>query len=197
MNVEFDGFIGIFDDVFNEEWMDDLLEFFETSDSLGLNSHTKDNGHASVNRDMDEIYLTDPITMQRVSGRFLQYFYHELWKKIVPVYTEKFSILEGHNFGTTMLKMKRIKPGGGFHTWHYENKSNLHRKLVVQLYMNDIEDAGETEFLYQSKRFSPKRNRLLVWPADWTHTHRGNPPIGNEDKYILTTWLEHYVQEKR
>jgi hypothetical protein len=55
--------------------------------------------------------------------------------------------------------------------------------------MNDIDDAGETEFLYQNMRIKPKKNKLLIWPADWTHTHRGNPPIGNTDKYILTTWL--------
>ena len=56
--------------------------------------------------------------------------------------------------------------------------------------MNDIDEAGETEFLYQNKRLVPKKNRLLIWPADWTHTHRGNPPIGQKDKYILTTWIQ-------
>ena len=58
------------------------------------------------------------------------------------------------------------------------------------MYLNDIDEAGETEFLYQNKRFAPKKNRLLLWPADWSHTHRGNPPIGNTNKYILTTWIQ-------
>ena len=45
--------------------------------------------------------------------------------------------------------MKRIKPGGGFHTWHYEGLGEgSKRKLVCQLYLNDIPNAGETEFLY-------------------------------------------------
>ena len=62
------------------------------------------------------------------------------------------------------------------------------------MYLNDIDEAGETEFLYQNKRISPKQGRVLMWPADWTHSHRGNPPIGKEDKYILTTWLEQVVK---
>ena len=80
---------------------------------------------------------------------------------------------------------------GHYNTWHYESTGKeTARQLVVQLYINDIDEAGETEFLYQNKRIAPKRNRMLIWPADWTHTHRGNPPIGDKDKYILTTWLE-------
>ena len=89
------------------------------------------------------------------------------------------------------LKMKSIKPGGGFHDWHYESgKDQPARKVVIQMYLNDIDEAGETEFLYQNKRFAPKKNRLLVWPADWSHTHRGNPPIGSTTKYSLTTWIQ-------
>jgi len=32
--------------------------------------------------------------------------------------------------------------------------------------------------------------KLLMCPGYFTHTHRGNPPL-NEDKYILTGWVEY------
>ena len=57
------------------------------------------------------------------------------------------------------------------------------------LYLNDVKEGGETEFLYQHKRYQPKEGTLLIFPAGFTHTHRGNPPISN-DKYIVTGWLE-------
>ena len=57
------------------------------------------------------------------------------------------------------------------------------------LYLNTVEEGGETEFLYQSVRFKPVKNTLLIWPAGYTHTHRGNPPLSNE-KYIVTGWVE-------
>ena len=28
-----------------------------------------------------------------------------------------------------------------------------------------------------------------MWPAHWTHIHRGNPPLSGE-KYIATSWIE-------
>jgi len=58
------------------------------------------------------------------------------------------------------------------------------------LYLNDVEEGGETEFLYQKMRVKPTKGTILIWPADWTHTHRGNPPLSG-DKYIYTGWMEH------
>ena len=57
------------------------------------------------------------------------------------------------------------------------------------LYLNYVDDGGETEFLYQHKRFKPEAGKLLIWPAPWTHLHRGNPPLKGE-KYIITSWIE-------
>ena len=44
------------------------------------------------------------------------------------------------------------------------------------LYLNTLTDEqnGETEFLHQEKRIQPKENTMLIWPAGFTHTHRGN-----------------------
>jgi len=88
-----------------------------------------------------------------------------------------------------LTKAKKIPIGGGFHNWHYEN-TGLQvsaRKLVIQLYLNTLEEGGETEFLYINKRIKAEQGRLIIFPAAFTHTHRGNPPIG-QDKYIVSTW---------
>ena len=58
------------------------------------------------------------------------------------------------------------------------------------MYLNDVEEGGETEFLYQSRRVKPKRGRLAIWPAQFTHMHRGNPPLSG-DKYVITGWVEY------
>lgn len=83
--------------------------------------------------------------------------------------------------------------GGGFHVWHFENEGSqsdkiTRRMLVWMIYLNDIPvGEGETEFLYQGLRLQPKRGDLVIWPAGFTHTHRGNP-VYTTDKYILTGW---------
>ncbi len=79
--------------------------------------------------------------------------------------------------------------GGGYHTWHGERSgiSTAHRHLVYMTYLNDVTDGGETEFMYQKLKIKPKKGLTLIWPADWTHTHRGIPSM-TQVKYIATGW---------
>ena len=70
-------------------------------------------------------------------------------------------------------------------TLHNE-RTGKHKDLAG--YLNDVQEGGETEFLYQKTRFKPKRNMGLLWPGSFTHTHRGNPPL-SETKYVLTGWI--------
>jgi hypothetical protein len=62
--------------------------------------------------------------------------------------------------------------------------------MFIILYLNTVDDGGETEFLYQSKRIAPVQGRLILSPTGYTHIHRGNPPL-SQPKYILTTWVEY------
>jgi hypothetical protein len=61
--------------------------------------------------------------------------------------------------------------------------------MAFTYYLNNVNDGGETEFLYLKKRVKPIEGRLLIWPASYTHTHRGNPPLSHS-KYIVTGWIE-------
>ena len=64
---------------------------------------------------------------------------------------------------------------------------NSRRTFVIQVYLNDDFDGGETEFLYQNKREKASAGDVLIFPCQYTHVHRGNPPI-NGDKYLVTSW---------
>ena len=83
---------------------------------------------------------------------------------------------------------------GGYPYWHSEvypqlqHNDALHRVLLFMYYLNDVEEGGETEFYYQNRAVKPKAGRMVIAPAYFTHTHRGQIPKSN-DKYILTSWL--------
>ena len=111
------------------------------------------------------------------------------FKPCVDEYVEAFGVLSQRKFLLHDIKLKEISAGGGFHAWHYEN-GGLEvsaRQFVVQLYLNDDFDGGETEFLYQQRREKAVAGDVLMFPASFTHTHRGNPPLGGT-KYIATSW---------
>lgn len=108
-------------------------------------------------------------------------------------YVEEFSVLKNDKIRGTSVKIQRTDPGGGYHIWHGEQGNGPHaeRVLVYMLYLNTLAegDGGETEFLYQRKRIRPKQNTMLIWPAAFTHAHRGNTVLGSQSKYIVTGWF--------
>ena len=119
--------------------------------------------------------------------------FSELSFDCYKLYAEKYGALaavSSHKMSHS-VKIQKTKPSQGYHVWHCDadNFNTSRRMLVVTLYLNTVEEGGETEFLYQSTRIPPVQGTLSLSPAAWTHTHRGNPPLkGN--KYIITTWLD-------
>mgnify|MGYP006169213769 CR=1 FL=1 len=93
------------------------------------------------------------------------------------------------------INLQRYTAGqGGYPYWHCElyprdaSAETLHRHVLWTLYLNDGFGEGETEFLYQGRKIVPRTGSLLIAPAAFTHTHRGNRPQGG-DKYIATSWI--------
>jgi len=108
-------------------------------------------------------------------------------------YCERFEALKKMNLRSIRQKLQRTPIGGGYHIWHHE-QGTLHtseRVIVWTIYLNDVKEGGETEFLYQSMRVPAEEGKILIFPASFTHTHRGNPPLSNV-KYIVTGWHNLY-----
>ncbi|MCL1037668.1 2OG-Fe(II) oxygenase [Shewanella submarina] len=83
---------------------------------------------------------------------------------------------------------------GGYPHWHSEqfpqagHNEALHRVVLYMFYLNDVEEGGETEFFYQGRKVRPTKGTMVIAPAAFTHSHRGNKPLSG-DKYIATSWI--------
>lgn len=93
----------------------------------------------------------------------------------------------------TSFNLQHYKPGDAFYGWHCERAGlpNSSRVLAWMVYLNTVEDNGGTQFFYQSHIEKPEQGKLIIWPSDWTHLHRGIPSL-TESKYIFTGWYTHY-----
>jgi hypothetical protein len=194
MNAEHENFIGIYKGAFSKEYCEEVINYFEQMSKAGYavnrQQHDKVN---KIHKDNLSVFFTqESIINLTESKHLLQQFNNTLWGVCYPAYTDKFWILKelaGHS--SYCFKVQKTEIGQGYHVWHCEvgNRSTAHRILAWTLYLNNVEEGGETEFIYQHMRIKPTQGTLVMWPAVYTHTHRGNPPISN-DKYIVTGWIE-------
>jgi len=123
-----------------------------------------------------------------VHNQFVSVF----WSTWFRQYAEKYAILdEFKDLQIHNMKIQKTEIGGGYHIWHHETSApqNYRRLFNVMVYLNDVEEGGETEFLYLHRRVKPSVGTAIIYPAGFTHTHRGNPPISGA-KYLLNGWLE-------
>lgn len=95
------------------------------------------------------------------------------------------------------INMQKYLAGeGNFNHWHSEHyphptdpqQKSLHRTLLWLIYLNDVPEGGETDFLYQQASIKPSAGSIVLSPCSFTHTHRGRTPISN-DKYVLASWV--------
>ena len=96
------------------------------------------------------------------------------------------------HYGTVEgLNIQKYNPGDGFYEWHSERSGapTMTRCFVHMTYLNDVENGG-TEFMYQKLISPAKKGLTLIWPSDWTHTHKGQISQ-TQTKYILTGWLNY------
>jgi hypothetical protein len=192
MEVKIDNFIGVFENAFNDNFCNDVIKFYNNMEVAGY-THSESNfqKQGKLSKDSNSLSLnkTDII---KPSGDIQKFFLNIFWNSIYPEYKKKYGILDDtdrHQIYETKIQKTLI--GGGFHQWHYEasGKPETNRLLNVQLYLNTVDEGGETEFLYLQKREKAIQGKLLIYPSSMTHTHRGNTPLSN-DKYILNGWIE-------
>ena len=105
-------------------------------------------------------------------------------------YINELTYLTNFNYVSAVVLLQKTQPTEGYHMFQGENINwNLHtRTMAWMAYLNDVEEGGETEFLYQQLKIKPKKGTVVIWPGSYTHLHRGNPPMS--DKYIATGWYQ-------
>ena len=118
----------------------------------------------------------------------------EEYKRLYPECYENL-----HIWGWTPPRLQKYEPGKAYRELHCENNGQglyQSRHLVYMTYLNDIHDGGGTEFPQQDLIIPAKKGLTLIWPAGWTHHHRGIVS-DTQKKFIITGWFCFYPDRPR
>jgi hypothetical protein len=173
---------------------DDLLAYFDANPHLqtpGVYHQTDgtDTVDPGVKESVDLLFPPDSTTPE-----FVRYL--DALQECVEAYIADYTYCDYYGAWRILepTGLQYYPPGAGYKVWHTERTNAgaviASRHLVFMTYLNTVNDAGETLFYYQRLRVKPKKGLTLIWPADWTHTHRG-VRSSTEEKYIVTGWFNY------
>ena len=167
-------FIGVWDNVTKDDFNKHVIDTLDNSTQIVPRNHTY------VQDSQIDIAAFNPSVANHILCAV---------RVCLEQYLDWYPFLKNFNFHSTTCLLQKTMPTEGYHGWHSEtnNIACASRTLVWSVYFNDVEEGGETEFLYQKQKIIPKAGRVLIFPGAFTHLHRGNPPY--EAKYIATGWL--------
>ena len=168
-----------------EHICDNLISYYKTNKDLveqgktikGVDLNTKDSLDLSITIDD----FKNNIILNEYALKLIE---------VLQLYQNKFKCAREMSLFdlTETTSIQYYKPGGGFKQWHFERSalSVSSRVLTFMTYLNTVEDGG-TDFYYQKLSSPAKKGLTLIWPTDWTHTHKGQ--ISSNEKYIITGWF--------
>ena len=163
--------IGIFPNALSDEFCDELVFTFQQHADK---HHQGKAGKGDVKNDIKN--TTDLDLMGYKEFEPLVNILSETANNKICEYIESFPgqdkfnnynlLFTGTRFPTWQLQYYK-KGEGHFNAYHTEgNRPEFFDRLfAVMYYLNDVEEGGQTEFLYPNLFIQPKKGTFLVWPA--------------------------------
>ena len=184
-----DNFNGIeeYRNVFPIDYCKQLIETFEQRASMQLTEHQTGFKNQDERIFMD---MSNHNNMFHVDADLCKFFYQTVVKTYEEKYGKKYDSLRAVvQHSPKGMSIQKTRPHQGYHAWHCEcaDLCTSSRVMAYTLYLNSVEEGGETEFLYQGVKIKPEPGKLVFFPAYYTHPHRENP-IYKGVKYIVSGW---------
>ena len=189
-------FIGVYDGYISDESCDQTIELFKKYNEFNkvFSRFTSEGSTQDIKNDKQLFCSPDVLTNEEFNVNKLKSLMINFDMALRHYYTEtNIKKYTAENITTDHVKIQKTIPSQGYHIWHVEHNPGREmekRVLAYTIYLNTVEDGGETEFLYQSQRVKPVKGRIVIWPAGFPYVHRGNPPLSGE-KYIVTSWINY------
>ena len=158
-------FILVKDDVFDSMTCDHIIDYFN-----------------KVKSDKDKYY-----NIVYEAPLFKKEKLQDLYNTYFKTFPEAGYIVDG--LSLKELRIKHFKDDKFFSSWHHENNLKCcHRVLAMMIYLSD-HDCG-TEFM-SGEIVKSKKGRGVMFPAYFTHNHRGQKCPENKDRYVYGGYFHH------
>ena len=184
-------FIGIYDNAISSYNCKEIIKWFETNPVKRGSVMFEDGSGTIDTRLKSDWEVEDSYKTLFSNNSFVDIIIRDALCKYTPVYRKSYPSVDNIDPWNVcnIYNIQKYDPGDGYHALHCENcnEATLHRVMAWMIYLNTVTDEGGTYFSSYDKTLEAKEGRLVIWPAYFTHTHKG-VVSKTQTKYIATGW---------
>ena len=167
-----------------------IIDFFEEK------THLQRKGLSGAYVDVEFKNTIDINFNKYVDSMVLSVFKESLHKCLIDYANKNEGLYKSFSYEEKLFNLsecvlKRYTKNEGFYRGHCDvvpaDEFSVNRAVSFLLYLNDVEDGGETEFTTLGLKIKPERGKVLMFPPFWTHQHKAHIPKSN-DKYVISCW---------
>ncbi len=170
---------------------DELITYFESNQNKQKRGITAGGENFDSKNSID--ITISPKEIKLPGNEVFEKYFHNLFSCYKDYVLQwPFLTTFAENLQVGKFNIQRYQSGQHFQLTHTERSSldMLHRIFAWMTYLNDVDvkEGGSTFFSHYDLEVQPKKGLTLIWPAEWTHAHKGNLLNANS-KYIITGWM--------
>ena len=184
-------FIGIYDNAISSYNCKKIIKWFET-EPLRRGTVMYKDGTGRIDTRVKSDWEVDPYKTIFTNNTLVDIIIRDTLIKYTPVYRETYPCVDKVDPWNvcSVYNIQKYDPGDGYHALHCEscNSATVHRVMAWMIYLNTVTDEGGTYFSAYDKTLEAKEGTLVIWPAFFTHTHKG-VVSKTQTKYIATGWF--------
>jgi hypothetical protein len=173
---------------------EEIYDFYYSNRQIAAKGVTMGGQNYSVKNTFD-ISSTESVPEGPLRDKYVDLdnkIYQSL-KLVSQAYIENFNFLaEAPNLKDTGYLWQMYEANSGFYKEHIDgecwNPLVANRVLAFVVYINTVEEGGETYFRHQNLKVKPVKGSVAVFPTSWTHPHQAIVPVSN-DKLIISSFI--------
>lgn len=186
--------IYLYKNALSEKLCDDIWDFYYSHIGLTESGRTSGGYYPQTKKTLDfssEISAKlSPADNQKYQDLDLQIY--KALRATTEMYAQTYDSLQKAPLMDTGYLWQMYTKGDGYYREHIDgdqwSKHVSDRVLAVVIYINTVDEGGETYFRLQNISVKPEKGTVCLFPAHWQYPHQAQVPISN-DKLIISSFV--------
>lgn len=158
----------------------EIADYLERKDSWNPARIGVGEGEEIVNKRNNKVTFFDPLAF--TCPDLLRKFAGTVWHYLDD-YARRYDV---SFLGMENVNVNRYEPGE-YYVPHADDGVGQTRVISALVYLNDVVDGGQTEFIHHGVSVFPRAGRLVIFPSNYAYAHAAHPPKSGT-KYSAAFW---------